>query len=439
MALYNASRDLENAYSRLESLPIPAENKKAIRSYVKFKKINGRKPLRLRKLLSVLSGMAVEWGERPFKDADREDIVELIDAYMERELSPNTLKDYLLIFRDFFRYLGKADVVDWIKPQNSYTYKTSEHVLTREEVEAMCRAAHHPRDRAFISMLYETGARASEICNLRVGDVEMTAYGAVVHLGRRENAKTGPRDVIIFSSAVDLALWLSLHPSPDDPESPLWCALPTSNSEGRMTHTAFRKIITTAAREAGIRKRVHLHLFRHSRATELAEVLNEVELCDFFGWVYGSNMPRIYIHRSKEALQKKLLQLHGVEEIEQPKSIKIERCPRCNTLFGVGDRFCRRCGLGVGEPAEFQMVKQAKEEAITALDGNPEAMRMLLKVLSEGASNSKWSAAAGIRTRVRVRLPGFEPGLEAWEAPVMTPRPQPLYAKRYATLDLPRG
>jgi hypothetical protein len=27
---------------------------------------------------------------------------------------------------------------------------------------------------------------------------------------------------------------------------------------------------------------------------------------------------------------------------------------------------------------------------------------------------------------VQVRLPGFEPGFEAWEAPVITTRPQPL-------------
>ena len=34
----------------------------------------------------------------------------------------------------------------------------------------------------------------------------------------------------------------------------------------------------------------------------------------------------------------------------------------------------------------------------------------------------------GFRLRQNVRLPGFEPGLRAWEAHVITAGPQPLYS-----------
>jgi hypothetical protein len=34
----------------------------------------------------------------------------------------------------------------------------------------------------------------------------------------------------------------------------------------------------------------------------------------------------------------------------------------------------------------------------------------------------------GFRLRQNVRLPGFEPGLRAWEAHVITAGPQPLHA-----------
>ena len=57
------------------------------------------------------------------------------------------------------------------------------------------KVAVQPRDKAFISMLYELGARIGEIGNLRVKDVVKDKYSFIVNLRGKTGQRT-PRIVI---------------------------------------------------------------------------------------------------------------------------------------------------------------------------------------------------------------------------------------------------
>ncbi len=46
-----------------------------------------------------------------------------------------------------------------------------------------------------------------------------------------------------------------------------------------------------------IDKHLHMHMFRHSCATWMANKLNHQEMCYYFGWRFSSPMPDIYISR----------------------------------------------------------------------------------------------------------------------------------------------
>lgn len=55
-------------------------------------------------------------------------------------------------------------------------------------------------------------------------------------------------------------------------------------------------VVRRSAVRAQLGKRVYPYLFRHSRITELANRLTELQLKKFAGWEYDSAMVRNYTH-----------------------------------------------------------------------------------------------------------------------------------------------
>jgi integrase len=86
------------------------------------------------------------------------------------------------------------------------------------EINSLIDASEHLRDRAFISMLYELGARIGEIGGLSVKEVTKDRYGYLVDL----EGKTGHRTPRIVMSDAYLTHWLNSHPHKHKPDAPLW-------------------------------------------------------------------------------------------------------------------------------------------------------------------------------------------------------------------------
>jgi site-specific recombinase XerD len=66
------------------------------------------------------------------------------------------------------------------------------------------------------------------------------------------------------------------------------------------------------AKMAKIGKNVYPHLFRHSRATHLADKLTEAQMKIYFGWSGRSDVPSVYVHLSGRDVEEAILKLHGV-------------------------------------------------------------------------------------------------------------------------------
>ena len=66
------------------------------------------------------------------------------------------------------------------------------------------------------------------------------------------------------------------------------------------------------AKKAGINKKIHPHLFRHSRGTYMANYLTEAQMNAYFGWVQGSGMPSIYVHLSGRDIDDAVLKANGI-------------------------------------------------------------------------------------------------------------------------------
>lgn len=211
----------------------------------------------------------------------------------------------------------------------------------------MVRVATTIRDKAFIATLYESGTRIGELLAARVGDVERSDHGALrLHV----TGKTGARTIPLFEASVPLlGEWLKGHPQTSDPRALLFCGMGGRSEVGaQMDYAAWCKILRNAGRRAGITKKVHPHIFRHSRATQLAlnPGISGSILEDFFGWYHGSPMANVYIHHSGKQVESSVAAALGIKKIEQPApSAAIPRtCVRCDTLNEAANSFCGKCG-----------------------------------------------------------------------------------------------
>jgi len=61
--------------------------------------------------------------------------------------------------KKFFKWLEKEELVNWFSLGNVDPKVSPQDLITEEEFEAMLNACMNSRDRAMISLLYESGAR----------------------------------------------------------------------------------------------------------------------------------------------------------------------------------------------------------------------------------------------------------------------------------------
>lgn len=199
-------------------------------------------------------------------------------------LAPKTVRNIYVALCSFFTWaateFGIESPMDGVPAPR---YRASPPVpLTREEIEALLdaceytrRAAGHDRrryrmqrptawrDRAMIVMLLDTGLRASELCALRVGDVELKAGRVEVRRGLRGGAKGGVGRTVFLGKAARRLVWryLAERHDGDDPEAPLF----VGKWERPLNPTALRQLIKRLSDKAGV-KGCFPHRFRHTFA-----------------------------------------------------------------------------------------------------------------------------------------------------------------------------
>jgi len=214
---------------------------------------------------------------------------------------------------------------------------------------------------AVVMVLYESGCRCGEFLSLRVKDVIFDDYGAVliIHKG-----KTGARRRRLIDSIPELRLWLNHHPLKDDPKAPLWVNLKWGKAQDLGPSGVDRRL-KLLAEKAGIKKRVHPHLFRHSVFTKLAQNFSESELRIMGGWSSRSDMIDTYVHLAAVDIDDKYMKLKGVkkkEEVEE-NPLAPRNCPRCDEENTHSARFCNRCSLPLDQKTAFELEKKKEKLA----------------------------------------------------------------------------
>ena len=299
--IHEYEKRYKNALANVKAADISERNKEII---LRFERVCTLENLSISRRIRILGTLVMLSGrlKKEFDKATKDDLKELvlkIETNEEWEIS--TKHTNKAILKKFYKWLGFGDeyqsmhgypeIISWlkvsIKAKDEHKVKAAD-ILNEKEIDRLIEAAEHPRDKAFVSMLYELGARIGELGTLRIGDISKDKYSFVLDL----SGKTRHRTPRLVMADPYLSGWLNVHPLKDSPSAPLWVMVGDRNKNKPMKYGAFRALVQRLREKARIKKRLYHHLFRHTRVTHLLsnKQINEAQAKVYFGWLPSSTM-----------------------------------------------------------------------------------------------------------------------------------------------------
>ncbi|MBD3259402.1 tyrosine-type recombinase/integrase [Candidatus Woesearchaeota archaeon] len=371
--IYDYEKGLETARNAIEKSAMSKQNKKLLFEFEKQLVLEGLSKPRIIKYLDALKRVGVSI--KDFKKADKKVIQGYISQVQARDCSEWTKLAYRVVVKRFYKWLRGTEEyppeVSWMKisfKKDRKKLPSEGDLLTEADIKKLISKAKNSRDKAFISTLYESGCRIGELGSIKLKNVTFDKYGTLLCV----DGKTGPRKIRVINSTSFISQWLNDHPDRNNKEAFLWVTVGKRNEFTRLSYEMIRKVLRLLFKEAGIKKNCNPHIFRHSRATFLANHLTEFQMNQYFGWIQGSDMPSTYVHLSGKNTDDALLKLSGVEVAEKKTESKMKPlfCPRCDTINNYDSKYCAKCGalMDIKEAILFQEQVKRETEARTETD-----------------------------------------------------------------------
>ncbi|MBN1244299.1 tyrosine-type recombinase/integrase [Candidatus Bathyarchaeota archaeon] len=392
----------ERAMKRLKTTPdVIEEDRHCILRLVEHLLAKGVGKSRVVKYINhliVVARIGLKINGEPIGQFNRTGIEKVVGRINTRRYTEHTKHDYKIIIKKYFQWLRGCDEdaheyppeVAWIKTSFKKKRLLPEALLTAEEFKKLVGATENLRDRALILSHYDGGFRIGETLSLRILNVSFDKYSAVV----RVDGKTGPRRVRLTISTPALASWLSIHPFKNDPNAPLWVGVGTVGRGDPLSYDGARALLRRLAKKAGLKKRVYTHLMRHTRATELANILTEAQMKEHLGWVPGSDMPSTYVHLSGRDVDGAILKAHGItvdQETKAKVALILTKCPRCDQESSSDAQFCPKCGMVLNDKAALKLQEERNlaDRIMTLLMKDSEVRKLLARKISELYESSR--------------------------------------------------
>jgi site-specific recombinase XerD len=183
-------------------------------------------------------------------------------------LRPRTVKDYHGHLRTFFRWLISEEVIE-TSPMEKLAAPVARadqiQPFTEEQVRSLIASTkhtHHPkRDRAILMFMLDTGARASEVCGLKVRDVDLQNRCAQV-LGKGNKHRQ-----IFFSGQTTKDLYNYLCEKEKESHEALFTSDRGTRAGDGLTRSGLLQLFERLGAASGIEvTRCSPHTMRHTAA-----------------------------------------------------------------------------------------------------------------------------------------------------------------------------
>jgi site-specific recombinase XerD len=229
-------------------------------------------------------------------------------------MKKNTQNYHLIALRAFLKFLRKRDV-ESLNPERIELAKTGGRdldLITADELNRIMRAPQGDelaalRDRAILELLFSTGLRVSELCNLN-HDLDLSRDEFSVR-GKGEKVR-----VVFLSPSAKSAVAAYIQKRGDMSDA-LFVSYgkgsPKTKDLPRLTPRSVERIVKQYAVKAGITRKVTPHVIRHSFATDLLG--NGADLRSVQALLGHANIAttQVYTHVTDKHLRDVHKQFHG--------------------------------------------------------------------------------------------------------------------------------
>jgi integrase/recombinase XerD len=243
-----------------------------------------------------------------FRASRKKNKPEIPKGYLEllkqKRYSENTIKTYVKYFKDFAEYFSDLKLEDVTHEQiNQYILELIEQknisssqqnqrinsikfyyekvlgkekqyymierprkayhlpsVLSKKEIKAILENTGNLKHKCILELIYSAGLRRSEVLNLQPGDIDSNRMRIKIRGGK---GKKDRYSLLSQSVLSDLRIYFKAF-NPTE-----W--LFGGQNGGKYSSSSLAKVLKNSASKAGIKKRVHIHMLRHSFATHLLE------------------------------------------------------------------------------------------------------------------------------------------------------------------------
>ena len=224
--------------------------------------------------------------------------------------STSTKKRFYSSIKNFLKYLDEEENILQIKLSELRlkSIRKLPEVLSVEDIEKMINAYKHDdflnsRNKTIIDVLYSTGCRVSELCNINLSDLDLADKSL-----KLKGKGSKQRIVPIGSQLKDnLFKYLKIRENFINSKGE---SLFLTKSKNNLDRTAVFRIIKNTALKASLDTNIHPHTLRHSAATHMLEGGCDLRTVQEFLGHSSVSTTQIYTKVTKEFLEEAFLESH---------------------------------------------------------------------------------------------------------------------------------
>lgn len=210
--------------------------------------------------IAYVAAFAAFFGRCPSELGAKEILAWQLHLRDVKKVAWSTYNCYVCALRFFYRIVLKRPELISEIPYAKRPLKLPV-ILSQDEVFAVLASVPKARDRVALTVTYSAGLRMSEVCSLKVGDVDSKRMMLHIRCGKGQKDRLVP----LAETLLPLlrAWWLVFRPKE-------WL-FPGEGGNAPVCPRTVQRAVTAAVAASGITKHATGHTLRHSFATHLLE------------------------------------------------------------------------------------------------------------------------------------------------------------------------
>ncbi len=241
-----------------------------------------------------------------FLEVKANDIMRFLEGERERKISAKTLAREVVAIRQFYKYLRDEKRLDsnpTEKIETPEVARTIPDYLTQNEIDELFKNIkednlYELRDKCIFELLYSSGLRISEACNLKMTDVDLENMTITVE------GKGGRQRLVPFGEKSLDILKKYLAESRTEILKKRQCEFVFVSKKGSyINRKSVWRLLNHYIKRTKIKKKVTPHTLRHSFATHLLENHADLKSVQELLGHIDISTTQIYTHMANKTLK----------------------------------------------------------------------------------------------------------------------------------------